>query len=382
MLFLPLHNQRPTSRLRQHRLERRKHVNGAHQLSIKTPPARQPRFSLQILTAAGLLATGCTSTTNGDTADTRETDEPNLVLVTMDIWSDVVANVGCGQSLRIETLIPPGTDPHGFEASLRDRTDLGQANLVIANGLELEEGLLTTISSAANDGTPTLYLGNEIEEFIEHRRDAPRDSDPEHSDDPDDEMTSDGQDNIERAGGGHTHEGLDPHIWFDPTLVAATLPVLRDKLVLNAGTDGAASERCVEDYRSNLEALDAEIRQMFEQIPAEQRVLVTNHGSLSYFAKRYDLDVVGTVIPSSSSLAEVNPAAIERLADLIEQHEVRVIFTEAGQSSDSADALGERLGVPIVALATASLGPKGSESETYLGWLRSTATLIADGLSR
>ncbi len=71
------------------------------------------------------------------------------IIVTTSIWADVVSNVTCGEA-RVETLIPIGSDPHGFEPSLADRKRLEEAVLVVANGLGLEEGLDDTLSAVAD----------------------------------------------------------------------------------------------------------------------------------------------------------------------------------------------------------------------------------------
>ena len=88
--------------------------------------------------------------------------------------------------------------------------------------------------------------------------------------------------------------------------------------------------------------------------------------------------MIGTVIPSSSSLAEASPATIEKLAELITTTDTPAIFSEAQQSNQEADALAQRLGVTVVPLQTSSLGNPGSASSTYLGWLQQLANQIVE----
>lgn len=323
------------------------------------PSFASPSYPRSILAfvAVALFATGCGA---GD-AKHPGSDSEQTVVVTMDIWADIVGNVACGTTegdrlLTIDTLIPPGADPHRFEASLRDRTELERASFIVANGLSLEASLESTIESAENDGTPVLRIGDELD--LHH-------DDPDH-DDPDHDE--------------HEHSGTDPHIWLDPVLVSEALPIIAEHLVIHAGLDEDQVATCVADYQHKLTDLDQEIRGLLENLPSERRNLVTNHDSLSYFAGRYDLTVIGTVIPSSSSLAETSPATLERLAELITRTNTPAIFSETQHSDHDAVALGQRLGVEVVPLATSSLGPAGSESATYLGWLQELATLISEAL--
>ncbi len=115
-------------------------------------------------------------------------------------------------------------------------------------------------------------------------------------------------------------------------------------------------------------------------VPPDRRLLVTNHDALGRFADRYDFEILGTVLPGSSTLAEASPAELEQLADEIESAGVPAIFAEALESTDEATTLAERLGVDVVTLYTDSLGEQGSGAETYADLMRFNATAIADAL--
>ena len=120
---------------------------------------------------------------------------------------------------------------------------------------------------------------------------------------------------------------------------------------------------------------------MFEDIPAERRLLVTNHDALGYLADRYGFEVIGTVIPSTSSLAEPNAADLEDLAKTIEAKQIPAVFTEALHAKEAVDALATRVGnIQVVTLFTDALGEPGSGADTYIGLLRTNAVRIRDAL--
>ncbi len=342
--------------------------------SPDAPNARAKRhLAWSALMVGSLLVTSCSmgqAASGPDHGAALTNGEQPTIVVTMDIWADIVANVACqgdptaarpDSVVHIETLIPPGSDPHGFEASLRDRTDLGQASLIISNGLGLEESLEQTVESAEADGVTVFRIGDHLD-LADHNKPTSSDQEAE--------------------GASHHHEGADPHIWLDPLLVAAAVPEIAEHLITHAGLDPEAVEQCAEGYRQELIGLDHSISQTLAKISTEQRNLVTNHDSLGYFAQRYDLNVIGTVIPSSSSLAEASPATIEKLARLITTTDTPAIFSEAQQSNQEAVSLAQRLGVTLVPLQTSSLGNPDSSSATYLGWLQQLADQIVHGLTQ
>ena len=315
---------------------------------------------VQRRTVAAIVSAGLLASCGSGAVESSAGSGPTLV-VTTSIWADVVDNVVCDGSANIVTLLPVGADPHGFEPSLADRADLDAASLVVANGLGLEELLEDTLEAVESDGVPVFYLGDHLDD--EHGDDEH--GDDEHGDDED----------------AHHHGGVDPHLWFDPLLVSELLPPLADALVDDAGLDRDAIDACVADYQQQLEDANAAVVELVDGIPADRRLLVTSHDSLGYFADRYGFEVVGTVSPAASGLAESNPGQLEALAVVAEERGVAAIFAESQRASDDAERLAERLdNIELVTLFTGSLGEPGSDADTYLTFLEVNAGLIADAL--
>lgn len=282
----------------------------------------------------------------GDGAGSRDSDP---IVATTSIWSDITSGIGCGTA--VASLMPTGADPHSYEPSLRDRELLTRAEVVIANGAGLEATAEQLIDAAIADGVTVVEAATYVDLLVD-----------EH-DDHDDGAALDP----------HGHgAGGDPHFWQDPRRVAGTVDVIASAL------EAAGITTCADEYRDELFALDAEITEILSTVPTDHRVLVTSHDSLAYFAERYDFEVVGTVIPSTSTLADTSAGELADLSDLIEARGVGVIFTDALASSSDADALADRLGVEIVPLATGSLT---EGSPTYPDMLRNNAHAIADALA-
>ncbi len=312
-------------------------------------------------------------------------------MATTSIWADVVANVACDGQAEVITLIPPGGDPHAFQPSLQDRGRMESAVMIVANGLDLEEGLGDTLEAVEEAGTPVFHIADHIETIgfapgmeLEHHEEEEEgedhgDEEEEEGEDHGDEEEEEGEDHGDEEEG-HGHSGEDPHVWFDPIKVADALLPLSEALAAQAGLDARSLSACVTEYRGELVALDDEINRILAPLDHEDRLMLTNHDALGYFANRYEFQLVGTVIPGGSSVGEANPAELQELVGLIEQTGVPAIFAESSHSSDDAEALAREAGVEVVVLDTGSLGPSGSGSDTYLSFLRSNAQRIADAL--
>lgn len=284
------------------------------------------------------------------------------VVATTTILGDVARNV-VGDSAEIEVLIPLGADPHAYQASSRQASSLAGADLVVANGLGLEEGLADVLESAADDGARVLWVGEHLDPLP-----FASDHDPEEADHDDEESD-------------HEHGNLDPHVWLDPLRMAEAARLIAAQL--EAAVPGHGWADRAEAYAAELTALDGEIQTILDGVPPEARKLVTNHHALGYFADRYGFEMVGTVIPGGSTQADPSSAELAALVATIEREGVRAIFGETTDPSALADAVAAELGedIAVVNLYTGSLGEPGSGAETLIDMLRTNAGLIAGALS-
>ncbi|MFL0388887.1 metal ABC transporter solute-binding protein, Zn/Mn family [Curtobacterium sp. 179-B 9B NHS] len=296
---------------------------------------RRFRASAALAVAAGLVAVtaGCSS---------AGSDRP-VVAVTTNILGDVVTEV-VGDAADVMVLMPAGADPHSFEVSAQEAARLRSADLVVENGLGLEEGVARHVEAAASDGVPVFTAGEHVDAL---------------------EWTTEDD------------SGPDPHLWTDPArmvdVVEALDDALRDAGVEPSGTDA---------YLDELATLDTDMSDAFAGIPEDRRALVTNHHVFGYLADRYDFRVVGAVIPSGTTLASPSAADLRDLASAIDEAGVPTIFADLSQPARLAEVLADEVDVHVAIrpLATEALTEDGVAS-TYLGMMRSNTAAIVDGLS-
>ncbi len=147
------------------------------------------------------------------------------------------------------------------------------------------------------------------------------------------------------------------------------------------GEDGYAT--CGAEVHDALMETDEQVRDILAAVPAEQRVLVTDHDALGYFAQAYDFEVAGVVIPGGSTLAQASSQDLADLVEVIEAEGVTAIFSNNANPTDLVPAVAKEVGteVEVVELFIGSLGPDGSGAETYAGMVTTNAQRIADALS-
>jgi zinc/manganese transport system substrate-binding protein len=337
-----------------------------------------------------VLAAACGSDddADGDVATARGTGSTDPAAVTIAVTTSVLGDVVTelvGDLGEVVTIMPPGANPHGFQASARQAAALADADVIVVNGGGFEEGLLSVVEGAESDGVPVLdaveLLGGGEGDDHGDEGDDHGDEGDDHADDEGDDHGDEGDDHGDE-GDDHAHDG-DAHFFTDPIAVAEVVDALADQLPAEVpGIDAAQLRSQADDLVAELEALDAELRETLVDIPEDQRVLVTDHDVLGSFADRYDFEVIATVIPSGSTSDGVSGGALAELAQLLRDTGVPAVFTEETAAGGLSETLATEAGdVEVVALYAESLGPEDSEAATYAAMMRTNAERIADALA-
>ncbi len=309
---------------------------------------------LALILALAVSLTGCGAQTGPANGEASPAGELN-VLAVESFLADIAQHVA-GDRLQVSALIPNGLDPHVFQPAPRDVARVADSDILILVGAGVEEWLSETLENAGGE-----RLLVEASAGLESR------ARPEEEEDGDEQ---------------HAHAEGDPHFWLDPVSVIRFVENIRDGFI-QADPEGRESyTRNAGAYIEELEALDAWIREQVAEIPAEQRLLVTNHESFGYFADRYGFRVIGAVVPSVSSGASPSAQELARLIDRIRDNNVQAIFLETGANPRLAEQIAAETGVTVVTgLYTHSISEPGGEAPGYIEMMRSNTRAIVDALS-
>jgi zinc/manganese transport system substrate-binding protein len=280
------------------------------------------------------------------------TTTPNgkkTVVVTYSVLGAVVRDL-VGDTANVVVLMPNGADPHEWAPSAKDIETLTHADLIVQNGLGLEGAMDNAFAQAEAAGVKRFVASDHVTVRRVGSGEGANPGDPD------------------QAPGAE-----DPHLWMDPLTVRDAMDALAGQLRTDLGIDVAARAK---DLDARLGAINDRVASLLATVPPAARTLVTGHESLGYFARRYDLKLIGAIVPSLTTSAEPSAADIAALVEKIRAAKVPAIFTELGTSPKVARAIGDETGATIVELTTHALPPDSS----YDTFLLNIATLIADNL--
>jgi ABC-type Zn uptake system ZnuABC Zn-binding protein ZnuA len=301
-------------------------------------PARAASAVLPTLLAGMVLLvlvvasmSGC-----GGGGDVAGAAEQALILADTSFLADITQNVA-GDRFSVSSLVPLGADPHTFEATPQDAQRVAECRALVIN----VTGLMPVVDElAAGAGGPGMLV-------------------------------------IEAAAG-LPDAKEDPHFWLDPMGVITYVDNIANGL---ATVDPVGMEVYLanaEAYKVELRELDAWIVAQVATIPAERRLLVTNHASFGRFAARYGFEIVGTVFQTTTGEGSPSARQLASLVESIRTTGAPAIFLETGSSPDLAEQVAAESGVEVVSdLYTHSLG---EGAPTYLDMMRWNVTRIVEAL--
>jgi len=271
------------------------------------------------------------------------------IVVTYSILGALVIDL-VGTQANVVVLIPNGQDPHEWEPSAKDIETLNKADLIVQNGLSMEGGLEKTLSLAEAQGVKAFIASDHITI----------------------RKVSQGE-GIPNGGPDQMVGASDPHLWTDPLTMKQVMVALAGQIKTDLGLDLSVRAH---DLENQLDTLNTEIATLVGTLPEANRKLVTGHDSLGYFAQRYGFKLVGAIIPSLTSQAEVSAADLASLKTLIQENQVKAIFSELGTPAAISDAIGRETGVKVIELATHILPSDGS----YFTFMRNLSQTIVENL--
>ena len=246
-------------------------------------------------------------------------DGRTVVVATTPQAADLARSVA-GDGVEVVSLVAPNADPHDYELRPRDVRALAEADLVVRSGGDVDAWVLE-----AGGDAPVAEL----------------------------------------------MQGNDPHWWQDPRSAIGAVGVLERAL----GTGASA-------YVARLRALDRAVAACIGGIPQSQRRLVTTHDAMGAYARRYGLEVVGTVIPSLSTRGQPSAGEVADLVRTIREQGVKAIFAESSANPKVEETIaretGAKVGRPLWA---DTLGPPGSDGATYIDSIAANTRAISEGLT-
>lgn len=287
------------------------------------------RLSL-IIAGGALLLGACQGSPAGPSAG-----GPVAVVATTTVFADMVRNVG-RELVTVTSLVPKNGDVHTFEPTPGDIRAVAQAQLLVMNGLGLDDWLEKTIRNASRGGTPLVKLAVAL---------------------PGVALLS-----------GQDPGTQNPHLFMDVTYAKRYVDRIAGGLKQVDPAHGSRYDSQADAYKASLTTLDGWVRQQVASIPSANRKLVTFHDAFPYYAREYGITIVGVAVAAPGQ--DPNAGYTAALVDAIRRAGVKAIFSETQFPAKLVDQLAAETGAKVVAnLYDDALGdPPVTSYEAVIRW--------------
>lgn len=301
------------------------------------------KFSFLFLIPLIFLIQGCKwkASTVGD---------PKLIVCTTTIIGDAVKLL-VKDKYTVKTLMGAGVDPHMYEAKPSDVRALGNARVIVYNGLHLE-GKMSDLFERMSDEKAIVAFSNGMTKKKLIKVNS------------------------------HTY---DPHVWFDPLLWLQGVNETANKLIEVFPNDRVFILENYARLESDFLKLNKDLMSQLNSIPKSQRVLITSHDAFHYFGKAFDVEVLA--IQGVSTVSEPGLKDVSNLVNLIVRRKIKAIFVESSVSSKSITAViegckakGHRVKIGGT-LYSDALGDLKSGANTYIGMMRKNVKTLVNALN-
>lgn len=292
--------------------------------------------------------------------------EPMAVMASTSIVADVVRQIG-GERVQVDTIVPIGADGHNYEPSPQDLARVSAVKAIFIVGAGYEEFIERLIASSGTQA-PVVSLSEKLALRALSEEEAGGHAHDEHGDEHKDDEH------------GHAAGKVDSHTWTDPTNVKAWVDVIASTLSqLDPAGANTYTTRAAE-YQRQLDELDRWIAEQFATIPAERRLIVSDHIIFGYMADRYGLRQLGAIIPGVSTSAAPSAQELAALQDLIADYGVKAIFVGDIANQQLAEQIARDTGAKLVRVLTESLTDANGPGATYLDYMRFNVQQMVDAL--
>lgn len=276
-------------------------------------------------------------------------ENEKLIVCSTSISADCVRQV-VGNKLIVKSLMGAGVDPHTYNPRPSDVVLLNDAKLVVYTGFHLEGKMAELFSRLS-----------ERKEVISFQLNFPKNK----------VLYTDGI-------------TPDPHVWFDTDSWIHSMNGVVDKLVELYPEYELEFRENFYKFLVKVRKKTEELKNKLNEVPEEQRVLITSHDAFHYFGRTFDIKV--KALQGVSTSQEPGVRDVVDLVDFIVKHRVKAIFVENSVSPKALKSVlssVERRGYHVKiggTLFSDALGSKGSGADTYIGMLSHNVTTIKEGL--
>jgi zinc transport system substrate-binding protein len=283
-----------------------------------------------------------------------ESPSPKLRVMTTFLPMTQFTRAVAGDRAEVTQLLPAGAEPHDYQAKPEDVQRLAKAQVLITNGLGIENFLERTLSNAAN---PNLRIVDTSQGIATLKSEPTSEHGSDHA---------------------YDHGPVNPHIWLDPKRVIRQVETIRDALIVADPQGKAVYTANAARFISELKTLDADITTSLK--PYRGKTFIAYHDFAPYFAQSYNLKAEFLVnVPEEKP----SPADVKRVIQTAQASQLKTLLAEPSVGPEAFAAVAQDLNVRISIFNSLETGDtEAMAPQTYLQTMRQNLQNLKSAFQR
>jgi len=330
--------------------------------------------ALTVAFASASVLAACGSNTDSSTSENKQTEVYASTFAT----AAIAREIG-GDQVNVKMIVPPGADPHSYEPTSKQLTEIAKGDLFLLTGTTLEpyskkiqESLKGTdvrfieTSKDVNllESDATLHAHEEES----HTEDEHAHEEEEHDDHAADEHAHDEE--------GHDHGKYDPHVWLDPVNAKAMARSITTALSKEVPKDKATFEKNLKAFDQQADELDEQFKQAVAD--GSKKELLVTHAAYGYLAERYGF----TQLPIAGISPSDEPSQ-KQLAALVKEarmHDLKYVAFEETVSPKVARVIQKEIGAESVTIHNLESVTKAQQNSSYFKLMEENVQTLKQAL--
>ncbi|MDW8553317.1 MULTISPECIES: zinc ABC transporter substrate-binding protein [Staphylococcus] len=303
----------------------------------------------KLLTVALIFLLFLSACSNGKSDSSSQSHDKIKVVTTNSILYDMVKNVG-GDNVEIHSIVPIGQDPHEYEVKPKDIKALTDADVIFYNGLNLETGngwfknALSQANKSYEDGS-VVKVSQDVKPLY-----------------------------LNGATEGDESK-QDPHAWLSLDNGIKYIKTISDALIKKDDKHKDDIESHTKDYVAKLESLKQDSHEKFNDIPKENRSMITSEGAFKYFSKQFDIKP--GYIWEINTEKQGTPEQMEQAVKFVKDNHLKHLLVETSVDKKSMQSLSEETNLDIYGeVYTDSIGKEGTKGDSYYNMMKENIDIV------
>ncbi|WP_226673576.1 metal ABC transporter solute-binding protein, Zn/Mn family [Rossellomorea aquimaris] len=337
-------------------------------------------ISLVLILSMFLSACNQTNKTTGNNGSQSEGEESISILTSLYPLQYFAERIG-GDLVKVESLLPPGSDAHTFEPTSKDMISIAESDLFIYNGLGMESYAEKITKSLENEdtimveatkGVDVIASSHDHSEEGHHEEEEGANEEEHHEEEHHEESDADHEEE-------HHHGDYDPHVWLDPNRAIGLVENIRDALIDLQPQHKDAFNQNFDELKKDLESIDNAFASLAQE--SDHPEILVSHAAYGYWEDAYGIEQLA--VAGLSPTDEPSQKELKEIIETAKEHSIHYVIFEQNVTTRVAEIIQKEINAKPLKVHNLSVLTESDieNNENYLTLMKKNIKILEQAMN-